>query len=47
VTTPSSVSRRSCSASSPGAGGTQRLPRLIGPAKGQAAHLHRPVRRRR
>ena len=28
-----SASRRSCSASSPGAGGTQRLARLVGPAK--------------
>ena len=30
---PGSASPRSCSASSPAAGGTQRLPRLVGPAK--------------
>ena len=33
VKTPRWGSRRSCSASFPGAGGTQRLPRLIGPAR--------------
>ena len=31
----------------PGAGGTQRLPRLVGPGAGEGHHLHRPVRRRR
>ena len=31
----------------PGAGGTQRLPRLVGPGQGQGPDLHRAVRRRR
>jgi Enoyl-CoA hydratase/carnithine racemase len=30
----------------PGGGGTQRLPRLIGPVQGQGPDLHRPVRGR-
>ena len=31
----------------PGAGGTQRLSRLVGPVEGEGPDLHRPVRRRR
>ena len=31
----------------PGAGGTQRLSRLVGAVAGQGDHLHRPLRRRR